>query len=568
MKFVAFLLAGTVGYAADADEIRSAATKSVELLQKVGADWKAGCAACHHQTLPLTAYGILRRHGIAMDEGRVQTQMNTLGFLGDIDGVVQWLLVIDPANLDALTLSAMAAQGVKPTLATDVTAYRMARLQRPDGHWANFDGRPPMSGSIFTGTANVVRAIRDYYPAGRDAERKAVLTKAANFLARAVPASTEDASFQVLGLVWSGAAAAERTRAAEALLARQNADGGWPQLPKLESDAYSTGEALWALAENQPAVVATPAWRKGLEYLKRTQLPDGSWHVKTRYQAQFAKISPPYFESGFPHGADQFISNAATAYAATALAMALPEAASPSRPLASPAVSVRDEPAWMRTAFFGSPSELEQALKNGLDPNSATAGGTTLLMCAAHDPAKVDILLKAGANAVATAKTGFDALMVASMYPGNVRSLEMLMAKGASPKSRKGVRFGITPAMLAVYAGDVAMVNALAKAGADFNQVNNLVGQVPAAPLDVATSFEEPELIRALVKNGANIEREDDQGITALGGASIMHKNTGAATLRSLGANLSHRSKRGFTPYDLADTFRYPPDDFKQQLKP
>jgi ankyrin repeat protein len=222
----------------------------------------------------------------------------------------------------------------------------------------------------------------------------------------------------------------------------------------------------------------------------------------------------------------------------------------------------------MRMAFFGSAAELDKALKGGLDPNAATPGGTTLLMCAAHDPAKVDLLLKAGANATGTAKTGFDPLMVASMYPGNLRTLELLMAKGASPKPRKGVRFGITPAMQAVFAGDVAMVEALARAGADLNQVNNLVGQVPSAPLDAAVSFEEPEMIRVLAKNGATLDRQDEQGITALGMSAIMHKKSAPTLLRSLGADAGHKSKRGFTAYDLSETFLYPPAGLKESLRP
>lgn len=568
MKYLTILLIGGVAFAAEADDIRSAASKSIQLLQNVGADWKPGCPACHHQTIPMTAYGVLRRRGIPLDEASVQKQMNVLGYMGDLDMTVQWLLMIDPANFDGLTLNALAAQGVKPNLATDIVAWRLARLQRSGGHWANFDGRPPMSGSLISGTAYSAKAVRDYYPAGRDAEKKAALAKAAKFLAGAKAESTEDASFQVLGLAWTGGAAADRKRAADELLARQNEDGGWPQLPKLDSDAYSTGEALWALAENQPSAVSTPAWKKGLEYLKRTQLTDGSWHVKSRYQAKLAKISPPYFESGFPHGADQFISNAGTAYAVTAMAMALPAATAPVSALPSPATSVRDEPTWMRMAFFGSAAELDKALKGGLDPNAATAGGTTLLMCAAHDAAKVELLLKAGANATAAAKTGFDALMVASMYPGNLRTLELLMAKGASPKPRKGVRFGITPAMQAVYSGDVAMVEALARAGADLNQVNNLVGQVPSAPLDAAVSFEEPEMIRMLAKNGASIERQDEQGLTVLGMSAIMHKKSAPALLRSLGANAAHKSKRGYTAYELTETFLYPPAGLKESLQP
>ena len=62
-----------------------------------------------------------------------------------------------------------------------------------------------------------------------------------------------------------------------------------------------------------------PAYRKGLEYLLRTQLEDGSWFVETRSEPIQA-----YFESGFPYGVHQWISAAATAWATTALALATP----------------------------------------------------------------------------------------------------------------------------------------------------------------------------------------------------------------------------------------------------
>ena len=40
------------------------------------------------------------------------------------------------------------------------------------------------------------------------------------------------------------------TAAASALLKEQRSDGGWAQLPTLESDAYATGQALYALVES------------------------------------------------------------------------------------------------------------------------------------------------------------------------------------------------------------------------------------------------------------------------------------------------------------------------------
>jgi hypothetical protein len=54
-------------------------------------------------------------------------------------------------------------------------------------------------------------------------------------------------------------------------------------------------------------------------YLLKTQLPDGSWHVKSR-----SFPFQTYFESGFPHGPDQWISAAATGFAAAAVIDSLP----------------------------------------------------------------------------------------------------------------------------------------------------------------------------------------------------------------------------------------------------
>ncbi len=570
MKLVSILLAGCALAAADADTIRTAAQKSMALIQKSGSEWKTKCVSCHHQSIPQMSYEVFRKHGVALDGAAMAAQLNTsLGYLSDLDMIVQWTLAIDPAFTDAMHLNGLAAQNVPATTATDITAWRLAKLQRADGHWPTFDGRPPMSYSLTTATAVTAKAVNSYYPAGRETEKSRVIRNAAKWLAANAPSSTEDASYQVLGLVWTSAPKADRSRAAAALAQRQNADGGWGQLPGLASDAYSTGEALWALAENDPSAAAAASWKKGLDYLLSTQLPDGSWHVKSRYHKNMAQLSPPYFESGFPHGADQYISIAGTNYAALALAKALPPAASPAAPVPVAAIAIRDEPSWLRTAFFGSAPELAKALKAGLDPNAATSGGTSVLMVAAHDPAKVELLLKAGATASATAKSGTDALMTASMYPGSSSSVQRLLAAGASAKPREGIRFAMTPVMLAAYAGDVATIKALADAGAAVEQTSNLVGQVPSTPMEVAACFNEPAVVNALVKAGADINRADArQGTTVLELIALRHRTSIVPTLKSLGADLNHKNQKGYTALELAGVFDYPPPALLQELQP
>jgi N-acyl-D-amino-acid deacylase len=66
------------------------------------------------------------------------------------------------------------------------------------------------------------------------------------------------------------------------------------------------------------------ALAKAVAFLLKSQLDDGSWHVKTR-----AKPVQVFFDNGDPHGKDQFISIAATGWATAALARALASDAGP-----------------------------------------------------------------------------------------------------------------------------------------------------------------------------------------------------------------------------------------------
>jgi N-acyl-D-amino-acid deacylase len=87
----------------------------------------------------------------------------------------------------------------------------------------------------------------------------------------------------------------------------------------LESDAYATGTALYVLLDTGSAA-ADEKIQRGIQYLLKTQLEDGSWHVKTR-----AKPVQVFFDNGDPHGKDQFISIPATGWSIAALSRAVRE---------------------------------------------------------------------------------------------------------------------------------------------------------------------------------------------------------------------------------------------------
>ena len=307
---------------------RAAIEKALTQLQPASPGFTNGttCVSCHNQSLPAIAVKLAADRGVPVDRTLAAHPTEaTLAFLKSSRET--YLLGNAPAGFVAgmpYALAALAEEGVAPNPITDAVVLCLASAQRRDGSWnvpvghAGGGIRPPLGsiGSISL-TALVIRGLSVYAPPGRQAETTARLAHALEFLRRATPFETQDEAFKLLGLVWSGAPASEAATQAKRILAIQRADGGWAQLPTMASDAYATGQALYALQAGGISS-QSDAYRKGAAYLLRTQLEDGTWLVRSRgFGFQ------PYFETGFPHGRDQFLSTAATSWAAIALAFTL-----------------------------------------------------------------------------------------------------------------------------------------------------------------------------------------------------------------------------------------------------
>jgi hypothetical protein len=222
------------------------------------------------------------------------------------------------ANELTYGLVAFAEAGVPRSVVTDTAVFNLLSTQRPDGSWVFLDTRPPQAdNSRIPFTAMAIRALNTYAPPGLRPQIQASIARALTFIRASSPASTQDEAFKLLGLVWSRVPSTEIATQARRLTALQRPDGGWAQLPTMMPDAYTTGEALYALAVSGMSRT-NRAYRAGTAYLLVTQLKDGTWFVRSR-----AFGFQPYFETGFPHGVDQFISASATAWAILALTYSL-----------------------------------------------------------------------------------------------------------------------------------------------------------------------------------------------------------------------------------------------------
>jgi ankyrin repeat protein len=301
--------------------IRQAITAALPLLQRSGRELtqKRNCVTCHQHSLVAMAVGLARKHGIEVDETiAAEEQAHVLAHFG---GKLRMLLLgtgID-STLSAYTLMGLAAEKAPANRTTDALVHYLAMRQHPDGHWQTENYRPPEDASDFLFTALAVRGLQTYAAKGRSLEMADRVARGRNWLQMTQPADTTDRAFQLLGLGWAQATPEAIDKASVALLREQREDGGWAQLPTLASDAYATGLVLYALHEGGRMTTDHPAYRRGVEFLLRTQQADGSWFVASR---SFPVIE--YSSSGFPHGRSQFISAAATCWATMALTLTVP----------------------------------------------------------------------------------------------------------------------------------------------------------------------------------------------------------------------------------------------------
>ena len=233
---------------------RDAVELAISRLQPIGPRFnqRFRCISCHNQSLPAIAAALASRRGIRVDstlaahpttatlamwqQNREDVLLgNVFTFGGFVTNVGYGLL-------------GFAEEGVEANPITDAMVLGLATAQNRDGSWWIDDIRPPLGEqSRIYYTALNIRALTTYAPTGRRQEMQVRVARARDLLRRTEPANTQDEAFKLLGLVWSNAPTAEVARQSQRLLKLQRDDGGWAQTATMASDAYATGQALYAL---------------------------------------------------------------------------------------------------------------------------------------------------------------------------------------------------------------------------------------------------------------------------------------------------------------------------------
>jgi hypothetical protein len=316
------------GEEVDQAAIKAAVEKSLPLLMTAATGHRENrtCFACHNQGPPLMALSVARERGFKIDEEEFARQKTFIAeFLGkNRDNYLKGKGTggqADTAGYGLWTLSVAGWPADETTAA--VSEYLLLRHKEFD-YWKATSNRPPTEASAFTTTYLALYGLTAYGTSDQEARIAARMKQVGEWLQNSRAKDNEDRVFRLWALDAAGAPESAIAGAAKELLSKQRDDGGWAQLDSgepegaLDSDAYATGTALVALKDTGQLKASDAAYQRGLAWLLKTQQADGSWHVVSR-----SKPFQAYFESGFPHEKDQFISCAASAWATWALILGL-----------------------------------------------------------------------------------------------------------------------------------------------------------------------------------------------------------------------------------------------------
>lgn len=322
-------------------DVQSATRRGLALMQLAGTNWikNKTCFSCHHQTLPMLAIKEAAQSGCATDESWMKSQLALTDqyFLERIEmmkagehvpggsftvGYGLWAMSLAGRSPDATT-EAMVDYLLQVQGVARLNGRRPTATQQQKGRWVSSCSRVPLQSSQIAVTILALTGMEAFATQEQRSHLKTAREHAEKWLTEAPLQEQEDRIWRLWGLHRLGGDEAAMARTRATIGAAQRTDGGWAQTGDMSSDAFATGETLFVLRQTgSPA--DDPVVVKARDYLLKTQLADGSWLVETH-----VKPVQPFFENGDPHGRNQFISAAATAWAVAGLAQLLDRPAAP-----------------------------------------------------------------------------------------------------------------------------------------------------------------------------------------------------------------------------------------------
>ena len=274
---------------ATSGEFDAAVDRGLQFLATDAIAWRNEhkCVSCHHAALVVWSMREAKGRGFQVDEPFLSDLTKWTAESGDgktgvprptglpkaLNAKAVWFAL----SLGNPGLETAFEPGMKLLLKT------IEADQTENGSWVSWpDTRAPIFGnSDESMTALATLALLPAAAAG-DTAAKSARDKGVEWLAK-TKTDDDPQSIAMRLVLWQrrGRPAEESKPLVERILGRQNSDGGWSQAPEMASDAWATGQALYALA-HAGFKPDDPVISRAHTFLIKTQQADGSWPMTSR----------------------------------------------------------------------------------------------------------------------------------------------------------------------------------------------------------------------------------------------------------------------------------------------
>jgi squalene-hopene/tetraprenyl-beta-curcumene cyclase len=271
-----------------APNVKEAIDRGLSFLAKDNLAWKENrkCAECHHAPFTIWALNEAKKQGHVVDDkalSELSSWVVTEAHLAKLAAKPPKQEQIELNEAPLLLALAIEAGDAKAT--PDALKKMLACVindQDKDGSWKLSLEFRPIGSSPQTLTTLALLALSAPNAPDMGKEGSSAKEKGLKWLRDA--RSDEELQTTALRLIlWRRLElpATEWEPLVNKLRSAQNADGGWSQIKEAKSDAYATGQALYALAE-AGVKPDDEAVRKAQSFLAKSQREDGSWAMVSR----------------------------------------------------------------------------------------------------------------------------------------------------------------------------------------------------------------------------------------------------------------------------------------------
>jgi hypothetical protein len=271
-----------------APSVKEAIDRGLAFLAKDNMAWKKTkqCTECHHAPFTIWALSEGKKQGYMVDEKEL-ADLTAWAVAKDIPAKAV-AKQPDPTPFDVNEAPVLLALGIEAGEARSAQKGLKKLLssivsdQNEDGSWKLSYEFRPIGSSSETLTTLALLALTAPNAPDMGQEGKMARERGLQWL-RAASADQELQAVALRLILWRRLRlpAGEWEPLVKKLRDMHNADGGWSQTKEAKSDAYATGQALYALAE-AGVKPGDETVRKAQAFLANTQGQDGAWPMVSR----------------------------------------------------------------------------------------------------------------------------------------------------------------------------------------------------------------------------------------------------------------------------------------------